>query len=299
MSLLSISDYTAEEIRSVLELAEKVKAEPGKYSDKLDGKSLAIIFEKPSTRTRISFELAIKQLGGHSVVLHSRELQLGRGETVADTGRVLERYVDAVMARVIDHGHLLELDGNSDIPVINGLSDLEHPCQALADMLTISEEKGLDGVKVAYVGDGNNVAHSLMLACYALDVKMDVACPRGYAPDEAVIGGLLGEKDIISVVEDPSIAVADADVVYTDVWVSMGDEDDEAMRKSDLMDYQVNAKLMKTAKKDAVFMHCLPAHRGQEVTDEVMDSNQSVVFSQAENRLHAQKAVLLHELGMG
>jgi len=293
MSFLSVTDYTRKEVLEVLDLADKVRENPEKYSKTLAGKTLISLFEKPSTRTRISFELAIKQLGGYSVILHSSELQLGRGETVADTARVFERYADCVMGRVLRHQSLIELSQNSSIPIINGLSDIEHPCQTMADLQTIQNVRGLEGVKIAYVGDANNVCASLMFASQMLGLDLTVGCPKEFSPSKEI---LEKAKDV-KVVEDPINAVEDADVVYTDVWVSMGDEKEKDERLRILKPYQVNAKLMSYARKDAVFMHCLPAHRGQEVADEVMDSFQSIVFDQAENRLHAQKAILLREMG--
>jgi len=291
MSLISVTDYSGKEILDLIDSTGNIKSNPDAYRSRLRGGSLACLFEKPSTRTRISFELAVNQLGGHSVILHRNEMQLGRGETVEDTARVLERYVDAVMARVYEHQNLLKLDEHSQIPVINGLSGLEHPCQVLSDLYTISEVKNLDDISIAYVGDGNNVCNSLIYACSLIGASLKVATPQGFEPSPKVVEDS-GKN--VKVLYDPFKAVSDVDVVYTDVWASMGEEDKEV---DVFKEYQVNQKLMSEASDDAVFMHCLPAHRGQEVTGEVMDSSQSIVWRQAENRLHMQKSILLYEVG--
>jgi ornithine carbamoyltransferase len=273
----------------------KLRAKMGEKTFVLSGKKLGMIFEKPSTRTRVSFEVAMYELGGHAIYLSSSELQLKRGETIADTARVLSRYVDGIMARVYSHKDIVELAKYASIPVINGLSDMFHPCQVLGDLLTIKEKKGyLEGLKLTYLGDGNNVCHSLMIGGVKMGLKVFVSTPKDYQPSKEVINMAKEcEKDggELHLVEDPIEAVKDSDIIYTDVWVSMGQEDSE-IKKKKLMPYQVNKELVKYAKKDFIFMHCLPAHRGEEVLDEVIDSENSVVFDQAENRLHIQKGIL-------
>jgi ornithine carbamoyltransferase len=264
----------------------------------LYGKTLGMIFAKPSTRTRVSFEAAMTQLGGHAIYLGISDLQLGRGETIADTARTLSRYLDGIMARLFEHGDIVELARYSSVPVINGLTDLHHPCQTLADLLTIREHKGkLRGLKLAWVGDGNNVCNSLLLGCSLVGMNISAACPRGYEPPAAIRkharanASKSGSK--VEIMVNPEQAVTGADIVYTDVWISMGQEAEREKRLRDFKGYQVNSKLLAKAKHDAIFMHCLPAHRGEEVTEEVIDGPCSVVFNQAENRLHAQKAVLV------
>lgn len=297
--LLSIGDLSGEDVGHILARAAIFKEQRGKgiLSDELRGKTVALIFEKPSTRTRVSFETGIHELGGNPLFLSAQELQLSRGETIADTARTLSRYVHAIVARVTSHDNLLELAKHSTVPVINALSPLEHPCQALADLMTIQEKKGrLRGLKLAWVGDGNNVCNSLLLACSLVGIDVSIACPPGYEPNAEVLE--LGRKRAaesgskLEVINDPDEAVVGADVVYTDVWVSMGQEGEKMRRLQDFKGYQVNAELLRRAKEDVIFMHCLPAHRGEEVTDEVIDGPHSVVFDQAENRLHVQKAIL-------
>jgi ornithine carbamoyltransferase len=260
-----------------------------------------MIFEKPSLRTRVTFDLGMQQMGGLTTILGPAEIGLGTRESVPDVARNLERWVDCVMARVFDHQSLVQLRDNCSIPIINALSDVEHPCQAVTDLFTIQQKKGkLEGLKLAWVGDGNNVLHSLLLAGALSDMTVEAACPVGYEPDPAIVEQaktLAGDAAKISIVNDPAVAAADADVVYTDVWTSMGQEKEQLARIQAFRDYQVNAALMAKAKPDALFLHCLPAHRGDEVTDEVLDSPQSVVFDQAENRLHAQKAILALLIG--
>lgn len=295
--LLTLYDFTKEELNLFLKAGEdlKLKSKMGEKTPILSGKKLGMIFEKPSTRTRVSFEVAMYELGGHAIYLSSNELQLKRGETIADTARVLSRYLDGIMARVFSHKDLVELANHSTIPVINGLSDMFHPCQVLGDLLTIKEKKGkLEGIKLTYVGDGNNVCHSLMIGGVKMGLKVVVSTPKDYQPDPEVIKMAKEcEKDggELHLIEDPVEAVKDSDVIYTDVWVSMGQEDSE-IKKKKLLPYQVNKELVKYAKEDFIFMHCLPAHRGEEVVDEVIDSTNSVVFDQAENRLHIQKGIL-------
>lgn len=298
---LSVADFTSEELRFVIDTAYQLKQRF--YSGErvipvLKGKTLLMIFQKPSTRTRVSFEQAMVQLGGHVMSFNWQELQLGRGETIADTARVLSRYVDGIVARVYKHSDLIELAKYAEIPVINALSDKEHPCQAVGDMLTILEKKGrLKGITLAYVGDGgNNVAHSLILAASKLGVNVRIGTAEGYDPDPDIVKLAEAEAKLngsyIEIVRKPEEAVKGVDVVYTDVWVSMGQEAEKEKRERDLGKFRVTPELMKLAKEDAIFMHCLPAHRGLEVVDEVIDGPWSVVWDQAENRLHAQKAIL-------
>ncbi|MCX8094781.1 MAG: ornithine carbamoyltransferase [Caldisericia bacterium] len=295
--LLTLYDFTKEELNLFLKAGEelKLKSKMGEKTPILSGKKLGMIFEKPSTRTRVSFEVAMYELGGHAIYLSSSELQLKRGETIADTARVLSRYLDGIMARVFSHKDLVELAKYASIPVINGLSDMFHPCQVLGDLLTIKEKKGrLEGIKLTYVGDGNNVCHSLMIGGVKMGLKVVVSTPKEYEPNPEVVKmAKEGEKygGELILIEDPIEAVKDSDVIYTDVWVSMGQEDSE-IKKKKLEIYQVNKELVKYAKEDFIFMHCLPAHRGEEVVDEVIDSANSVVFDQAENRLHIQKGIL-------
>lgn len=296
---ISLHDCTKEEIQKLLELAIKLKKETkqGVEHHLLKGKTLGMIFTKSSTRTRVSFEVGMVQLGGYPLFLSSNDIQLGRGETIYDTAKVLERFLDGIMIRTFSHQDVLDLAENADIPIINGLTDLLHPCQVLADLQTIYEHKGrLEGLKLAYVGDGNNMAHSLMYGCAKMGLDCALACPGGYMPDGVVVENAKadfknsGARLIIT--EDPKEAVKDADVVYTDTWVSMGMEAEKAERVKLFMPYQVNRELMSKAKDDAVFMHCLPAYRGFEVTEDVIDSECSIIFDEAENRLHAQKAVM-------
>jgi ornithine carbamoyltransferase len=296
-----INDLAQEEFDQILDLAIEVKKNPSAYSTALKGKTLAMIFQKPSTRTRISFEVGIYQLGGIALYLSSNDLQLGRGETIADTAQVLSRYVDGMMARVFSHQDILDLASNATIPVINGLSDLLHPCQGMADYLTIKEKKGKGKLKIAYVGDGNNVAHSLLYGAPKAGLDIAVVSPYGYFPNKNIVDevskGASKKGTAVEVTADIDQGVRNADVIYTDVWTSMGQEAEQLKRLVNLRPYQVNPELMKKARKDAIFMHCLPAHRGEEVVDEVVDSAQSVVFDQAENRLHVQKAIMLKLMG--
>jgi ornithine carbamoyltransferase len=256
-----------------------------------------MIFEKPSTRTRVSFEVGMWQLGGYALYLSSGDLQLGRGETIGDTAQTLSRYVNGMMARVFSHQTILDLIKYSRVPVVNGLSDFSHPCQGLADIFTIYEKKGrLSGLKIAYIGDGNNVAHSLIYGCSKMGMDIFLGCPRGYEPDSKVVANGREEAKkngrVVTVTNDPVEAVVGADVVYTDVWTSMGKEKEHEERMKLFRPYQVNPELVKKAKPDYLLMHCLPAHRGEEVTNEVADSKNSVIFDQAENRMHTQKALL-------
>lgn len=304
--LIWLGDFEPHEIRFLVELGLEMKRRfyaGERIIPVLRGRSVALIFEKPSTRTRVSMELAVWQLGGYPVVLRADEMQLARGEPVKDTARVLSRYVDAIAARVKRHESLVELAEYADVPVINMLSDYAHPLQALADAMTIWERFGrVEGIPIAFLGDcGNNVAHSLLLVSTALGARVRLGCPPGYRPDTRVMkraeefAALTGAD--VEVFEDPLEAVRGVKVVYTDVWVSMGQEAEAEKRRRELSRYQVNAELMRHAARDAVFMHCLPARRGEEVTDEVIEGRWSIVWDQAENRLHAQKAVLAAILG--
>lgn len=286
-------------IHEILRIAGEIKKKHNNEEvyKPLEGKSLGMIFEKPSTRTRISFEVGTTQLGGHALYLSPKDMQLGRGETIADTAKVLSRYVDCIMYRAFDHKMMLELAENASIPVINGLDDVEHPCQILADLMTIKEHKGSFENKLIYLGDGNNVCNSMLLGCAAVGMDMVACTPKGYEPDEEIYKTALEIAEetgaSISISNEPSKAVSGADVLYTDVWVSMGDEAEEKKRMEDLKDFQINQKLVELADKDVIVMHCLPAHRGVEITDEVIDGPHSVVFDQAENRMHAQKGVMV------
>lgn len=295
--LLTLADYRAEEINYILELADSLKHshQNGQYTTHLKGKMLGMIFAKPSTRTRISFEAGMFQLGGSAMFLKEDDMQLSRGESIADTAKVLSGYLDGIMIRTFSQEMVEELAAHATIPVINGLTDSYHPCQALADLMTIKEEKGgLSGVKITYVGDGNNVSHSLMIAAAIMGIDIAVASPAGCEPSHKVmqqakrLAAISGAK--VTIGNDPKSAASKADVVYTDVWASMGEEGKDTSGL--FSDFQVNQAIMQKAKPDAIFMHCLPAHRGQEVSADVMDSNQSVVFQQAENRMHVQKALL-------
>lgn len=294
--LLSIADLSYSDIINLLDTASdlKEKRKRGKTLDELKNKTLAMLFEKSSTRTRISFEVAMTELGGHAIHLNYKDVQLGRGESVADTARVMSRYVHAIMARVYKHETLTELCENGTVPVINGLSDIEHPCQLLADLLTIREYKGkFKGLNYAWIGDGNNVCNSAMLACAITGMKMTVACPQGYEPNVQIVNKARELGGTINIIRDPLKAAKNANILSTDVWVSMGDEEEYDLRLRDFKPYQINSKLLEQAKHDVMILHCLPAHRGEEITAEVVDSPNSAVFDQAENRLHAQKALLL------
>ncbi|ETA68706.1 ornithine carbamoyltransferase [Methanolobus sp. WCC1] len=294
--LISMADLTHDEINELLDMAEDLKEKRlrGKVTDLLKNKSLGMIFEKSSTRTRVSFEVAMCDLGGHALYLNARDMQLGRGETVGDTSEVLSRYLYAIIARVYSHETVKQLAENSSIPVINALSDKEHPCQILADLLTIREYKSkIAGLKYAWVGDGNNVCNSAIIGGALMDMEVAVACPPGYEPDEDIVELARELGGNITITNDPSEAVKDADILYADVWVSMGDEEEREKRLKDLAPYQINTELVEQAKPDVIVMHCLPAHRGEEISAEVMDGPHSVVFDQAENRLHAQKALLM------
>jgi ornithine carbamoyltransferase len=299
---LTVDDLSSEELTGLLDLSEKVKAHPGDHAVALRGKSVALIFEKPSTRTRVSFEIAVASTGGHPVTLSSTELQLGRGETIEDTGRVLSRYVDAIVLRTFEQERLEVLAGAASVPVINALSDFEHPCQCLADLLTIREIKGeLAGRTLTYLGDGNNVTHSLLLGGAKCGMHVRVATPPGFGPIPQIVQRAteIAERTRGSVVitHDASEACAGADVLYTDVWASMGQEAETAERALVFPSYALDAEKVSFARPDVTVLHCLPAHRGQEITAEVIDGPHSAVWDQAENRMHTQKALLLWLLG--
>ena len=293
---LQIPDFSAREIDKLFSLAEKMRA--GKYTKKpLAGKSLAMIFMKASTRTRVSFEVGAWQLGGHALFLSPRDVQLGRGEPIADTARVLSRYVDGIMIRTFAHSEIEELARYADVPIINGLTDLVHPCQVLADLLTVKQHLGgYKGKRVAWIGDGNNMANSWINAAYVLGFELTLACPEGYDPDATILKRAQTNAKV-RVVRDPAEAAEKADVVNTDVWASMGQEEEHAVRERAFKGYKVDNTLMRRANKDAIFLHCLPAHRGEEVAVEVIDGPQSRVWDEAENRLHIQKAIMAALMG--
>jgi len=294
---LSAAGWSGSDLERVFQTTARIKGQPAKYRSSLRGKTVAMIFQKPSTRTRVCFETGIFQMGGYSLYLAPNDLQLGRGETVGDTSRVLSRVIDCIVARVFAQEDLDELARNGTVPVVNALSDKLHPCQAIADYFTLLEKRGkLAGLKLAYLGDGNNVANSLIEVGAKLGVNLSVACPAGYEPDSDVLAearrASRRSRSRIEVVREPDRAIRGADAVYTDVWTSMGQEAEEQKRRIVFKDYQVSAELFRRAKRGAFFMHCLPAHRGDEVSAEVIDSKASIVFDQAENRLHTQKAIL-------
>ncbi len=299
--LLAISDLSYVQLIAILDHAEQLKTQlkNGEPHPLLQDKTLGMIFAKSSTRTRVSFEVGMYQLGGHALCLNTNDLQLGRGESIYDTAKVLSRYVNGIMIRTFKHSDVEELAQHATIPVINGLTDDHHPCQILADLLTIREHKGtLKGLKLAYIGDGNNVCNSLLQGCAIVGMHLSVAAPAAYAPCQSIVDGVKSYAErsgsVIEILTDPVAAVANADVVYTDTWVSMGQDSEREERIQAFMPYQVNGDLLSHVKSDAIFMHDLPAYRGYEATDEVMDAPYSVIFDQAENRLHAQKAVLAY-----
>jgi len=297
--LISIHDLTLEEVNQIFEVSKTLKQKQltGESHRVLEGKTLGMIFTKPSTRTRISFETGIYQLGGIGMYFGPNDLQLGRSESISDTAKVLSRYLDGIMIRTFAHQDIIDLAEGASIPVINGLTDLLHPCQVLADLFTILEKKGkLKELKLAYIGDGNNMAHSLLNGCSKVGMHISIASPSGYKPNAEIVNNAkknakyMGSK--VEILDDPVKAVKNADIIYTDVWASMGQESEAAERRKKFMRYQVNPKLVKNAKDDYLFMHCLPAHRGDEVVNEVADSPNSVIFDEAENRLHVQKAIM-------
>jgi ornithine carbamoyltransferase len=302
--LVNLQDYDEWEIYDLINLALRLKEEQKKGIPHpiLSNKALGMIFSKASTRTRVSFEVGIYQLGGYGLFLNSSDIQLGRGETIEDTAKVLSRYLDGIMIRTYAQEDVEELARYSTIPVINGLTDMFHPCQILADLMTIYESKGkLKGLKLAYVGDGNNVAHSLLIGCTKVGMNISIACPKGYEPHKDVVALAIdngkSSGSLVNITSQPKEAVSDADIVYTDVWTSMGQEKESNERLKAFAPYQVNQSLFSLAKPDAIFLHCLPAHRGEEVTSEVIDGPQSLVFEEAENRLHVQKAVMVSLMG--
>ena len=298
MNLISIADLSGEDILRLIQSAEAFRARRGRHGQPLEGKSLAMIFEKPSTRTRVSLEVAAWELGGHPLYLSANELQLGRGETIADTARVLSRYVHGITARVHSHGTVLQLAEHASVPVINALSDWEHPLQILADLQTIRQNfQALDGLQIGWIGDGNNVCNSLILASAILRMEITVASPPGYGPKAEILEEARALGGSPRVVEEPEDAAGGADVLVTDTWVSMGDEAEEAERLRVFGRYQINSQLMDLAGEEAIALHCLPAHRGQEITDEVMDGPRSRVFDEAENRMHTSKAVMAWLMG--
>jgi ornithine carbamoyltransferase len=299
---LELGNHSRAELETILKLASHLKSDlaAGRLTTDMQGKALAMIFEKPSLRTRVTFELGVSQLGGYPVYLKPDDIQLAQRETVADIGRNLGRWVNLIMARTFLHQTILELAANSGVPVINGLSDLFHPCQLMADLLTIQEKKGgIDGVRVAFIGDANNMANSWINAATRFDIDLRIACPKAYAPIPAMLERAKQQQARLVVTEDVAAAADGADVLYTDVWTSMGQETEAAERRQAFAGYQINRQLMSIAKPDVLVMHCLPAHRGEEITAEAMDSPQSVIFDQAENRLHAQKGVMVWLLRSG
>lgn len=294
--IISVSDLSKKEIEVIHERAREFKSDIFQKPI-LKGKTLAMIFQKASTRTRVSFETAMHQLGGYAIYLDWFDIQLGRGETIHDTGKVLSRYVDAIMIRTFEQKTVEELAKASDIPVINGLTDLEHPCQILADLFTIREKKRkFKGLKLAYFGDGNNVCNSLLLGCAIMGLNMVASCPDGYLPNKEIMERAIEiskkNNSSIRIISDPLEAAKDADIIYTDAWISMGQEKERDKRIHIFKRYQVNKRLLDVAKKDVIVMHCLPAHREEEITSDILDGEHSVVWDQAENRLHVQKAIL-------
>lgn len=298
---LDIIDVSTEDILTLFDLVAEMKERPAEFRNSCDSKVLGMLFRKPSTRTRVSFEVGIYQLGGTGLLLRPDELQLGRGESIADTAKVLSRYMEAIMIRTFEHREIVEFAEHATMPVINGLTDYLHPCQGLTDYFTIWEHTGtLRGLKIAYLGDGNNVAHSLITGAAKLGVDLTIGCPRGFEPDQGVVDRARSEAKVtgarLNIINDPEDAVEDARVIYTDVWTSMGQEREAAKRKKLFEPFRVNLELLSFAHPDWLFMHCLPAHRGDEVVDEVADHPQSVIFDQAENRLHVQKGILYNLL---
>jgi ornithine carbamoyltransferase len=293
---LDLRSLSRKELESLLQLAAKLKSElkAGRQEPYLKGQSLAMIFEKPSLRTRVTFEVGISQLGGYPIYMTPTDIQLARRESVADIARNLGRWVDLIMARTFSHATLIEMAANTDVPVINGLSDMYHPCQVLADCFTILEKRGvLDGLRIAFIGDANNMANSWINASMKFRFQFVLACPQGYEPDADVFSSARNAGADVRVTHDVNEAADNADVLYTDVWTSMGQEEEAEKRRRDFAAFQINPALVRRAKSDAIVMHCLPAHRGEEITSEVIDGPQSVVFDEAENRLHAQKAVMV------
>jgi ornithine carbamoyltransferase len=295
---IAVKDLSKHDIEEIFDLTDKLKKDKAKFAKALSGKTLALIFQKPSNRTRVSFEVGMYQLGGNSIYLGPGEIHLGVRETVEDVAKTLSRYVDGIVIRTFEHNNVLKMSKAAAVPVINGLSDYSHPCQAMADLYTIREKlKRLDKVTLAYIGDGNNVCNSLMLAAAKMGLKVNIGSPSGYEPDSSVFKDAQAiartNKSSVNLFNDPIAALKEADVVYTDVWTSMGQEEEAEKRKKAFKDFQINKNLLKYAKKGALIMHCLPAHRGEEISDDVIESKNSVVFDQAENRMHVQKAILI------
>lgn len=293
--LLKLLDWSPEEIKDTLDLADKLKAEKkaGIPHRILEGKTLGMIFLKSSTRTRVSFEVGMYDLGGTPLFLSSKDLQIGRGEPVQDTARVLSRFIDGIMIRTFDQQEVEDLAKYGSIPIINGLTDFCHPCQVLADLQTIREYKGkLEGLKLCYIGDGNNMANSLIVGCIKMGMKVAIACPKGYEPDDSVVAWAKENGDLL-ITEDIMEACKGADVLYTDVWASMGQESEAKKRQRIFKDYQINEAAVNASNDDVMVLHCLPAHRGEEITEEVLEAHANQIFDEAENRLHAQKAVLV------
>ena len=302
--MLKLNDYSKEEILEILDLADELKSKNknGVEHHLLKGKTLAMIFEKSSTRTRVSFETGMYQLGGNAMFLSSKDLQLGRGEPVKDTARVLERYVDGIMIRTYKQSYVEELAKYANIPIINGLTDDEHPCQVLADLMTIREyKKSFDGLKVCFIGDGNNMANTLMVGALKMDMDISIASPKGYQPKDFIMDGVklieAESKGKVTIIDSPIDAIKNADVVITDVWASMGQEGEQQERMKAFAGYQVNAETMSYAKPDAIVLHCLPAHREEEITAEILELHKDEIFEEAENRLHAQKALMVKLIG--
>ena len=293
--LLKLLDLTTEEIEEILNLADQLKYElkHGIEHHHLEGKTLGMIFAKASTRTRVSFETGMYQLGGYPMYLSANDMQIGRGEPIEDTARVLSRYLDGIMIRTFEQKQVEDLAKYGSIPIINALTDFAHPCQVLADLMTIRERKGaLEGLKACYIGDGNNMMHSIIVGCLKMGMSISVACPEGYRPDKEVLE-FASQYEGFEMTDSPATAAKDADVLFTDVWASMGQEGEAAERRKAFEGYQINAELMKLAKPDAMVQHCLPAHRGEEITEDVFEAHADEIFDEAENRLHAQKAVLV------
>ena len=300
--LISVKDLTAGEIEEIFNLTDKIKRDKARFTKALAGKTLALIFQKPSNRTRVSFEVGMFELGGYSIYLGPDEISLGVRESIKDVAKTLSRYVDGIVLRTFEHKNLIDLAQFATVPVINGLSDLLHPCQALADVYTIREKlKNIEGITITYIGDGNNVCNSLLHACSKVGINMNIATPKAYEPDKLVLNEARviakTKKATINLSVKPKETVKDVDVIYTDVWTSMGQEKEAKIRKRIFKEFQVNKNLVKLAKKNVLIMHCLPAHRGEEITDEIMESKNSVIFDQAENRMHVQKAILIKLLG--
>ncbi len=288
--LIAINDLSSSEIKSIFNLAGQLKINKKMHDKPFNNKVLGLVFEKPSNRTRVSFEVGMIELGGHTIYLGSDEIELGKRESVKDAAKVLSRYVDAIVVRTFSHAKLVEFAQYSTVPVINGLTDLLHPCQALSDLFTIKEKKGLKDITLSFIGDGNNVLNSLLYGCNKIGIKVNIACPKGYEPNKGVLKDV---GDTAKLFKTADQAIKEADFIYTDVWTSMGKEKEHKKRLKIFKNFQINSKLLSVAKRGVLVMHCLPAHRGEEITDDVLDSSSSIVIEQAENRLHVQKAILM------